>query len=184
MDGSLCEMLWALSLTPTWLLSLSTVLHDQQCKSGIFKPKATGKELQRLRQFLQHLWQKSARPIPLLLPFLQGPLLSLLISPRYQRYHYCSIIHNAFPPFFVHIIYIYIYTFSFLALFSFIYLYCFSHRSTIWSELRVLSLVTSSSATTCRYQNVGSTMVWWPLTRFWNRPVRPEPRQAPEGMVG
>jgi len=92
MDGWVCEMFWALSLTPTWLLSLSTVLHNQQCKSGIFKPKATDKELQRLRQFLQHLWQKSARPIPLLLPFLQGPLLLLLI-------------YNAFPSFFVHIIF-------------------------------------------------------------------------------
>lgn len=49
------------------------VVYHEQCKSGIFEPKATDKELQRLRQFLQYLWQKPARPIPILLSLLQGP---------------------------------------------------------------------------------------------------------------
>lgn len=58
--------------TKAHFLSLSTVVHNQQCKSDISAPKATDKELQGLRQILQHLWQKPARPISLLLPFLQG----------------------------------------------------------------------------------------------------------------
>lgn len=78
-------------LTPIFLLFV-TVLHNQQCKSGIFKPKATNKELQRLRQFLQHLWQKPARPIPLLLSLLQGPLFLLFATFKLNNQQYHSII--------------------------------------------------------------------------------------------
>lgn len=54
------------------LLSLSTVIHIQQCKGGVFKPKAADKEFQRLRQHVQYLWQKPARPLSLLFYLLQG----------------------------------------------------------------------------------------------------------------
>ena len=53
-------------------LSLHGVVHNQQHKNGIFKPKAINKELQMLWKFLKHLWRKPARPIPLMLPLLQG----------------------------------------------------------------------------------------------------------------
>lgn len=63
------------------LLSLSTVIHIQQCKGGVFKPKAADKEFQRLRQHVQYLWQKPARPLSLLFYLLQG---LALIIPKTQ----------------------------------------------------------------------------------------------------